>query len=463
MAKSIPWSYAPYKPYFYKGDIYISRVVPDVNSVHFEWLSTGSSEYSIYYRKRNEELFVCAGKTALSEYKINGLDTDVDYEFYVESEVGKSLVRLAHTGAAVGTVINYLHPDDKAYSYSGNYLCTPFLLRHPDGYLLASMDVYGVDTPQNLTIIFRSDDDGETWHYVSELMPCFWGHMFIHKGELYMLGMSTEFGDLLIGKSCDGGKTFDAPTVLMRGSGRPTVPGPHRQPLTIVNHKGRIYTTLEWVSWRTEGANSVMVMSCDENADLLDANSWTFTEPLLYSSEWEGTVKGRTTGCIEGSVVLAPDGRLLNIMRYDTEKAEPNYGIILAFEIDTENPAASLKYSHAINFPANLSKFIIKKDEASGYYYTLATRITNPDFVDARNLLSLMRSKDLDNWEVCADILDGRNWEDAEKIGFQYVSFEIEGDDIIFQCRTAVNRPYSYHNTNYSTFHRIKNFRNLKG
>ncbi|MBE6762720.1 MAG: exo-alpha-sialidase, partial [Ruminococcaceae bacterium] len=47
------------------------------------------------------------------------------------------------------------------------------------------------------------------------------------------------------------------------------------------------------------------------------------------------------------------------------------------------------------------------------------------------------------------------------KIGFQYVDFEIEGDDIIYLCRTAMNNAHNYHDANYSTFHRIKNFRDL--
>ena len=42
-----------------------------------------------------------------------------------------------------------------------------------------------------------------------------------------------------------------------------------------------------------------------------------------------------------------------------------------------------------------------------------------------------------------------------------YVDFEIEGDDIIYLCRTAINRPRTYHDSNYSTFHRIKNFREI--
>ena len=117
---------------------------------------------------------------------------------------------MARCAEAVGTVVNYLHPDDSYYAFSGHALCSPSLVRHPDGHLLASMDVFSGGFPQNLTLIFRSDDDGKTWHYLSELMPCFWGKLFIHKGELYMLSVSTEYGDLLIGKSVDGGKTFSA-------------------------------------------------------------------------------------------------------------------------------------------------------------------------------------------------------------------------------------------------------------
>ena len=80
------------------------------------------------------------------------------------------------------------------------------------------MDIYAPNYPKNLTLIFRSDDDGASWHYVSELMPCFWGKLFVHKGELYMLSCSTECGDLLIGKSTDAGKTFTTPVALLRGS-----------------------------------------------------------------------------------------------------------------------------------------------------------------------------------------------------------------------------------------------------
>ena len=103
---------------------------------------------------------------------------------------------------------------------------------------------------------------------------------------------------------------------------------------------------------------------------------------------------------------------------------------------------------------------MIKMDEESGYYYSIISRIT-PDYnIHARNLLSLMRSKDLENWELVTDLLNYRHCDPA-KVGFQYVDFSIEGEDIIFLSRTAINGACNSHDANYSTFHRIENFRNL--
>ena len=73
-----------------------------------------------------------------------------DYEFYVQANHKKSLIRLARTGKIVGTVVNYLHQDDDVYAFSGKYLCSPSLVRHPDGFLLASMDLFNYNSPQNL-------------------------------------------------------------------------------------------------------------------------------------------------------------------------------------------------------------------------------------------------------------------------------------------------------------------------
>jgi hypothetical protein len=103
---------------------------------------------------------------------------------------------------------------------------------------------------------------------------------------------------------------------------------------------------------------------------------------------------------------------------------------------------------------------MIKYDEVSKKYYSVATRIYNWDNLITRNLLSLLVSDDLYNWKVATDLLDYRH-ESSEKVGFQYVDFEFDGDDIIYLCRTAINDAHTFHDSNYSTFHRIKDFRKI--
>ena len=207
---NMPWSFSPYKPIFFEtGDIYICRISPNKNDFTAEWLDI-KEEYSVFLKKRDESEFKETLKTKNNFCTIKNLEEDTDYEFYVvrDDDGARSETRLARTGIVPGRVVNYLHPDDPALAFSGQYLCSPCLIRLPSGRLLASMDVFRGNAPQNLTLIYYSDDDGQSWHYLTELFPCFWGQMFYENGRLYMLACSTEYSDLLIGKSTDGGKTF---------------------------------------------------------------------------------------------------------------------------------------------------------------------------------------------------------------------------------------------------------------
>ena len=102
---------------------------------------------------------------------------------------------------------------------------------------------------------------------------------------------------------------------------------------------------------------------------------------------------------------------------------------------------------------------MIKFDfESKRYFSIISRRIDEPRTV--RNLLSLVSSKDLEHWEIVCDLID-RRYDDPTKVGFQYVDFEIEGNDIIYLSRTAMNCAKNYHDANYSTFHRIVDFRSL--
>jgi len=62
-----------------------------------------------------------------------------------------------------------------------------------------------------------------------------------------------------------------------------------------------------------------------------------------------------------------------------------------------------------------------------------------------------MVSDDLLHWDVLADIIDKTDCDPA-KVGFQYVDFFIEEDEILYLCRTAMNNAHNFHDSNYSVF-----------
>ena len=449
------WSYAPYRPFFTEvGEPYICRVAPKEHSITIDWLDTGAKNYQIYCRERSTGAFCMAGETAKTSFTVSSLASDTDYEFYVAADGKQSRVRLARCGSSVGTVVNYIHPDDPVYGFSGRYFGSPSLLRHPDGYLLASMDLFASDHPQNLTLLFRSDDNGASWQYVSELFPCFWGKLFLYQGDVYMLGCSTEYGDLLIGKSSDGGRTFLKPTVLFYGGGgKNGEPGIHKNPQPVVEYNGRLWNTCEWGSWG-KGYHAAMVFSAPVGCDLLDADNWEFSVPVQYNPSWQGVPKGKSTGNIEGCLVPMQGG-LYNVMRYDMTKMTPNFGKVVSYRVQTDAPSAPLLFDRCLDFPANHVKFEIKYDGQTKMFYSIASRIENAEGAQARNLLSLLASKDGENWMLVRDIYDLRD-SDPKQVGVQYVDFLIEDGEILFLCRTAMNGAHSYHDSDFITFDRIR-------
>jgi len=104
------------------GEPYICRIVPSETSIHFEWLENGAAEYGVYYRRRGALAFIHLGNIKGNTCDILCLEPGGEYEFYLTAGETRSRVRLARCGKSVGTVVNYLHPDDQAYSFSGHYL-----------------------------------------------------------------------------------------------------------------------------------------------------------------------------------------------------------------------------------------------------------------------------------------------------------------------------------------------------
>ncbi len=433
------WNYKPYRPAdnLKKMVYYICRIEPKQRGFAIEWLSFCQETPMLYYRQRYKKDWLCKQVTG-NFAEIDGLLPDVEYEIYLSSEEGNSRERLLKTGSPEGVVVNYLHPGDKQYHFSGQFPASPCIVRLPSGVLLASMDFYRKAGPQNLTIICRSEDDGETWRYVTDLYPCYWGKMFWHKNKLYMLSISSEYGDVLIGSSEDEGITWSEPKVLFRGSTNCMASGNHRGACIVTKHNGRLWTSLEYGAWHS-GIFLNAVLSIDEDDDLLDAKNWTRSDFFAPDPAWKKEYS--VIGAIEGNVIAAPDGCLVNVLRFG------NSNKALMLKIDPFNPEEAPSFYKLIEFPMGHSKFEIIRHE-DGTYYAIGNRGKH------RNILSVYASRDLENWEFKKDLINCEDYS-TEVTAFQYPSVILENDELLVLSRTAWNGASTFHDANYITFHRF--------
>ena len=356
------------------------------------------------------------------------------------------------------TVVAYQSPA------TGWYIGSPALAILPDGAYVASHDLFGGVSPKRTTYIYRSEDRGATWRAASAVTNQTWSNLFVHRGSLYVMGPESERGRVCIRRSADGGRSWSEPegpeSGLLSAEG-----GFHTAPVPVVSHNGRLWRAFErrvrdesgaepWASWF-----AVVVMSAPEDAELLKAESWRFSAPLESGSGW---LQGGFSGWLEGNMVAAPGGRLVNLLRVHVQDGRPEVAAVV--EVQPEPPAAAFSATNFVRFPGGAKKFTIRYDAPTGRYWTLSNPAL-PPHADAnpsavRQALALMSSADLRVWTMHRLLL---RHPDRRDHGFQYVDFLVEGEDIVYVSRTAYEDgafgANSYHDANFLTFHRIAGFR----
>lgn len=448
---------------------HIVRLAPYADFIELEWLDKGfDGPHFLQYRPCRTDSAFAEIKAEDSVVRLEDLAGGTDYEIVLRRDTpgGAMTTRLARTGEVPGVIVNYLHPDDPVYAFSGRYLCTPSLVKLPSGRLVASMDVYAKDAPQNLSMLFYSEDGGANWRYLTQLFPCYWGKLFVHKEVLYLLSQSTEYGDLLIGASYDEGHTFTPPVRLFSGSCKPKGWGPHHQSMPILRHNGRLFTSCEYGGFqqgrRTHAAG---VLSVSVDADLLSPESWELSDFLYYDESWKDAPTKRCLGMMEGSIVLGPDGTMYNIMRVNiAESGEPTYGKALLLRVDPDHPGRMPKFERFVDMPgACNARFSVYRDPVTKKYVSIVNEIKPALYPDGlplrvRNVASLAVSENLLDWKVVRRLHDYSHL-DTQYVGMQYIDLLIDGDDLFYLSRTALNGASNFHDTNYSTFHVLRNFR----
>ncbi|HQC68451.1 MAG TPA: exo-alpha-sialidase [Clostridia bacterium] len=345
--------------------------------------------------------------------------------------------------------VNYIHKDDYFYYPSGRSTCSPSILKLDENTYICSHDVFWQYTAQNLTLIFKSKDKGETWEYLSQLSPCFWGSLFLINGIVYMYGISTEYGNIMLHKSYDKGATWPQSVCLFEKC-KDDTKGFHKAPMPTVISGGRLWLNVEYGTWKHKFA--IHALSCCLDDDIMNPANWTITEPLYITKNDEGIIAKEDPVCIEGNLVQGFDGKLYNILRCNLIQTKA----AVLCEVNKQDISAPLRFIKAVDLPVSHSKFVVRT-HSDGYHYAMGNRI-DENCKNIRQILSVYRSKNLIDWEFCKDIADVLGTADRKKAALQYPDWFIEEKDIVYVSRTAINKPYNFHNANNITFHRYKNF-----
>lgn len=358
---------------------------------------------------------------------------------------------------------------DHSPAASGRYIGSPSLVILPDGDYLASHDFFGPKSGSKVcatTEIFRSTDRGRTWHKRAQVKCAFWSNLFVHRGVVYLMGATAENGDLVIRRSRDDGKTWTNPvsaaTGLLATGHWATGPTP------VVEHGGRLWRAFEKVNIHLPWGLQFLagMLSVPANANLLVRSNWTFSNFIPRNPQW---LDGDFGGWLEGNAVVAPDGNVVDVLRVDVSHL-PELAAIVPISANGRkasfNPATGF-----IHFRGGATKFTIRPDPRGHGYWSLTDIVTPQTAGDIgshvkpahiRNTLALVYSPDLRHWHVRSIIL---HYPDIYHHAFQYVDWQFDGNDLVTDIRTAYNDgmggAHTFHDANYLTFYRIRNFRSL--
>jgi hypothetical protein len=367
-----------------------------------------------------------------------------------------------------GTVIRH------SPASSGVYLGSPSIAILSNGDYVASFDIFGPGSPSTKrTDVYRSVDGGQNWSLLSILFNQTWSGMFVHNGDLYILGTNGVYGHLVVRKSTNGGVTWSTPVdstsgVLKTSTG---ALGYHTAPVPVVVSGGRLWRAYEdnggSGAWPSQYRAGMMSISVD--ADLLDAGNWQYTNVLSGDESWlpyvpaSPSLGGYFNGWLEGNAVVDPSGQVVDVLRVDVENGRPESAAIARVQ-DTTTLTID-PYSDIVAMPGGAKKFSIRYSEVTGTYWTLAS-IVNENNYDPnkppgviRNTVALMQSPNLADWTVVKIVIEDLS--DVTKIGFQYLDWRFDGRDIVAVSRTSypdgLGGADSYHNSNFINFHRFQN------
>jgi hypothetical protein len=381
------------------------------------------------------------------------------------------------------------------------YLGSPSIVRLSSGRLVASHDFFGAgygSQPRNASV-YVSDDNGETWSFISYIKHTYYTTLVVYKDIIYAIGVDNDAkANIIIHRSSDNGTSWnyngnDDGVILFHGSY-------FTSPTPIVMANLVIYRAIENFPspYRSPIDYQAAIISCDlkkfskitEDDPIMSPMNWRMTPPLSFNKDWipKSFPHINAPGYADGNVVILPEPsspvprlRVLNILRF---YSIPLGNLVVILELNqTTN---TLSFLSIIPFFGGLLKFSIRYDPYTETYISLVNPLTQTIDFDQRNILSLSYTKDilnLTNWKILPDHLlyddTGLTVNDSLRYtGFHFVDWQFDqgssshaasciqwdcngGPDIIYVIRTSYRGANSYHNSNRITYKVLKNYREL--
>lgn len=385
------------------------------------------------------------------------------------------------------------------------YVGSPSVIILPTGEYLASHDWFGdysnggepdsaLSINKQNTRIFRSTDCGASWSYITNVPYQHCATLFCQGNDVYLIGTSLHDPNgsaIIINKSTNKGTTWTTATTSSNGrlltkSGTESF-GCAPTPVPIVNGRfWRAFTVTTDPEAPKHTAAKIFFMSAATNADLLKASSWANSKAQAFAFSQTDWINARYPGWLEPNAVAfgthktgvaivtrvdsyIQNGGSMELTGYSA--GNPRYEVtarlvangMTGIDFNAEWPNSWL------HMPGSQSKFTVRWDALTGKYWALVSYIGNQhddDYwatlpIHQRNTLMLVSStNEMQSWDEHAKVL---RWKEGEalantlKVGFHYADWQFDDKDIIFVSRTSWNGR-SYHDSNYLTFHRIKNF-----
>lgn len=344
---------------------------------------------------------------------------------------------------------------------TGCYVGSPSICIMPNGDYVASHDEFGPNSGEHnsaKTLIFESKDKGKSWRKICQIDGQFWSNLFQIKGDLYIMGMSKNHGNVIIRKSADEGMTWTIP--INRKSGLILEGEYHTAPTPMAVYKGRIWRAVEDATSETKKwpeRYSAMMLSAPVNSDLLDGDNWIHTERQPSDKSY---LNGACVGWLEGNAVVTKKG-IVDVLRVHSPSIKDKEYLAL-LDVNSVSPIPKF-----YEFPGGSKKFTIRYDKKTRLYWTIVNNIPasyqgKAQTDQLRNFCSVATSKNLKTWIIRKLIF---SHDDFLKHAFQYVDWLFEGKDIILVSRTAFDDKEggadNYHNANYLTFYRISNYKSI--